>query len=411
MNNSFCIIESLANIKNKNQFLYIIGWLFAFWRWDIVNIVSQVIHINATIVMLAFFVCLLTFELYAFKKNIVLNIKNGFIMMLFMILCYVQSILIHFNANGMNLFIDFSIYVVLIVIFVMQIDDMVKATDYFCYSCVIALILFAPWPFTKSISYYNDIAYYGTGMVYGERVIVPCFIGIYTLYKRKKSVVFLILSLVTFALGVAAANRGALLTCVCYFFLYNILITPNNYKKMILLFSIALGIALFITSFENIIILIKNVLNEFGINSYAVNKLIMLSSDTTNVSRFSSGRDKTYLKAIELLKEHPFIGIGFGTFAEIGEDAFVHNIILDWFTTLGIVIGIVFSVITVCAVIKLLLIKDREVKIFYLILFSLWFPKLLFSKTFADDAGYWMFMVCMLSYKRNTHNLKLKLIK
>ena len=395
MSVTFPKLKEITEKQNKYQCLFILGWLFAFWRWDIINICSQLLHIDEMILMLFFWAFVFSFELLAIIKNKKIKIEIGFILIMFMIFCFIQSLMLNPNSSGMSLFGDFTKYVILIVFFAMQIEDRDMAIDYFGYSSIIALVIFAPWPFTKSISYYNDIAYYGTGMVYGENVIVPCFIGIYTLYKRKKRIILFALSIIVVLMGIAVANRGALLACTSYFFLYNLMITKNDKKKTIILSSVAMFSSLIVINYKIILSFAQKSLEKMKINSYTINKFVVMSQNESNMDAVTSGRDRTYSTAIRLFNEHPFGGIGFGTFSEIGNDAFVHNVFLDWYVSLGAILGTVFFIATLFIVIKFVLVKNKNDKCFFLILLSLWFPKLIFSKTFVNDIGYWLFMVCV----------------
>lgn len=375
--------------------LLVFAWLLAFWRSNCVTVISSLTGVNASLLNLVWFVMVVGITVLAeFKGN--LGLKRGLLALVVMLLFYLISILLSCNEMGMEYLRNFILYVVLGAFLVTQLKDIEYALTMYCYSCLIAFFAFAFLPFTGSLEHYNNMAYFGTGMVYGESVIAPCFMGLYILYKRNDKKIYFVLSGLCIILGFFLANRSTILVCLFFVLLYMIWVEKINRKKILFLFTLIASAIVLIYNLSTILTWLINILSRYDINSYALNKYstMLASSERLN---FSSGRDDIYNIGIQYFLENPIFGLGFGGFYEKTGIPYVHNIVIDWFSTLGIIGGIIMLGMTTKALWNMFHVHDRTTKIALCILLGLWFPRMMFSKTFADDIEYWMFMVYALS--------------
>ena len=385
-------------MKISSKKLIAFAWIMAFWRWNSVTMLSGLFHINASVLNAAWIAIIGVAALAAvcIRKEFVL--KRGLLSLAVMLAFYAFSLATAKNERGMSYLHNFLIYVILGCVLTTQIIDIEYILRLFCRSCVIAFFAFAFLPFTGSLKSYNNMAFFETGMAYGEMVIAPCFIGIYALFRMKKNWIYLILCAACLGLGFMIANRSSILVCLFFAFLYAVWIEKLSRKRVIQI-SLLLVVALIcILNLRTILEWMLALLDRFGIRSYALTKFSRALSN--NTESFLSGRDEILSLALEYIAERPLWGIGFGSFYMRTGQAYVHNIVIDWFSTLGLVGGTVMLAMTGIALWKAFHLTGEDQKIFACILLCLWFPRMMFSKTFADDVSYWMFLVFALSLNR-----------
>lgn len=380
---------------DSNKFLVIL-WLFAFWRGICITVISSLIGIDASLLNMAWLVMIVGLTVVArIRAGMVL--KKGLLSLLVMLLFYLVSLLLSYNDMSVAYFQNFILYVILGAFLVTQMKNLEYVLTMYCYTCIIAFFAFAFLPFTGSLQSYNNMAYFGTGMKYGESVIAPCFFGIYVLYKQTNKQIYFVLSVLCLALGVFLANRSTFLVCICFVLLYGVWIEKIDRKKLIYIFILSVLVMVIINNFQSILTWLINLLAQYDINSYALNKYLAALVSSDGYARFSSGRDDIYNIGVQYFLGNPILGIGIGTLYVKTGIPYVHNILLDWFSTLGVIGGGIMFGMTAKALWNMFHVNNRITKIFLCILLGLWFPKLIFSKTFVDDVYYWMFMVCALS--------------
>lgn len=386
-------------MKVSTNKLLVFAWLLAFWRWNYVTVISNLTGLNASMLNLVWFVMVVGITVLAKTKGDV-GLKKGLLALVVMLLFYLISILLSSNETGMGYFRNFILYVALGAFLVTQMKDIEYALTMYCYTCLIAFFAFAFLPFTGSLQHYNNMAYFGTGMVYGESVITPCVMGIYILYKRSNKKIYLALSGLCLTLGFFLSNRSTILVCLFFVLLYMIWVEKIDRKKLLFFLTLSALAILVIYNLSTILTWLINTLSRYDINSYALNKYSAMLASSSGRLSFSSGRDDIYNIGIQYFLENPILGIGFGTLYEETGIPYVHNILLDWFSTLGIIGGGIMLCMTAKALWNMFHVHDRTTKIFLCILLGLWFPRMMFSKTFADDIEYWMFMAYALSLIR-----------
>ncbi len=387
-------------MKINTSKLIVAAWILSFWRWDFVMLLSNVLHINASIInMMWLAVIAVMLIVYATRKPF--TVSEGMLPLVIMVAFYMISFMVSFNERGMDYFKNFILYVIPGSFIISQIEkeDIDKAVNVLCCSCFIVFGIFAFLPFQGALNSYNDIAYFGTGMVYGENVITPCFIGMYVFCRKARKNILMILPLLCMMLGLVLANRSCVLVCLTFVVLYSFYVEKVNGKTIAIFSLIAIIVLIIMLNLETILNGMIDILNQYGIHSYALTKyrMALLSSDDT----FFSGRNDIFPLAIQYFLKNPVFGIGFGSFFMLTGHAYVHNIFLDWFSSLGLMGGLIMAIITGIALVKTFQAKEYSVKELLCILLSLWFPRLLFSKTFADDISYWMYIVFALSIMRN----------
>lgn len=183
---------------------------------------------------------------------------------------------------------------------------------------------------------------------------------------RKQNIVDIILLFLLFLALIFTGKRGHML-----FSLISIIITClslssgiSKFKKLI---SIILILSIFMTGFIFV--------SEYiGLENKLVNSYKNIVFRTSNREDITSGRVLLYRNALELFKEHPIRGIGWGNFREqsLGilsttRKSHVHNIYLQLLTETGIICFAVFLVALIYTYYKtyklLVLMRDEKLNL------------------------------------------------
>lgn len=268
--------------------------------------------------------------------------------------------------------------------FLSAVNDYEKLLKYFSFFSVFAFLLFGNDP----LDGYPLFADY---MEYGFRLVLPAFLGVFIGFHYFKIKWMLFFEILIFVSIVFFANRSSLMAVIlfiCLYFIYN----SSNKKKLFLykllpLFVIGLYI------YSNIVFILNflvDFLDKHDYNSYALSKYVESIVFGDDESVFS-GRELIWSQAIDLINQNPVFGHGLGYF-QSKYIYYSHNILLDMLMFFGI-IGLLFFVILFVRSINCLINAKGSFKLFALLFFCLWFPKLLFSSVFFEEISFWCFLV------------------
>ena len=316
-----------------------------------------------------------------------------------MLAMYAISLILAWNSVALDYLQNFLFYCCLTSVYCSGIRSSQKAIVAYGVFSVIAFALCGFLPLLgKNAIRYSTMEFFDTGMSYGENVAVPGFIGLYTLLRYRKKLWALPVLLVNVVLMLMLANRSSLLVAAFFVLVYELWIQKTSLKKGAIICLGLLAGLLILMNIETILLLCKALLDRFGIRSYSITKFLALfeKQGGTKVS-FTSGRDAINANALSFFLKNPVFGIGIGQFSILTDMPYTHNLLTDILSTTGIIGAVIFFPMIVIAIVKMLSLKKMEDKLFVSILFSLWFPRLLFSKTFVDDVLFWTFIVYALS--------------
>lgn len=383
-------------IKCKDDSLIIFGWLFILFRRAICVAAFAWWHIPQSITMMAIlFGTVLLFVLNFFSRSHK-NFRFGYLAILYMLLCYLISLICNYNVAALEFFMNFVMYCIPGALCATGIRKYKLAIKYYFVFSLIIFVTCAFLPLKNGLRLgYHSLPYFESGMLFGEFVCVPCFVGFYLYRKVYQKRVLILFEAVTLILTAVLANRGSLLTIILTVAIYHIWIERINVKTASFVVVIT-GMVLFF--YQNILdgfIKASLSLKKMGVNSYGIEKYLdMLKNGDVD----SSGRDNVFDIALELTRGHELFGIGIGTFSEKTRFPFVHNLFLDFYSTFGIIGGGCFFIIMVVSIIICFQRKDDIERVFILALMMQWMPRLLLSKTFVNDVPFWMFLsfVCSL---------------
>lgn len=348
------------------------------------------------------FLCVLAVALFAvwlLMKRQVKVYLAGYAALFLMLMLYLVSLLLAPNEYATGYFRDFVLYCMtsaIIISFVREYDAFIKL---YCQFSFWIFLICAPLPVLAGSFSYHGMAYFESGMVYGDWVVCPAFFGLYLLRKRYGKKKVIVLEAIDLILVGLFANRTSLLSIAMFVVLYELIILKQRNRKIIywwiVLFIVGGTMLLFM---GNILRFVQSVLAGYGITSRTLQKSVVLFSENDYLvySYIVSGRDQITRIALNLLKTHYLFGIGVGTFTVLTGIVYTHNIITDALLTFGVIAGTVILAFTGKAIVNVFKRKEESLQTVMLLLFILCFPRLLLSKTFIHDVPYWMFIVFAL---------------
>lgn len=270
----------------------------------------------------------------------------------------------------------------------------------FCYQSFIRYGLVLSWVNFFAIFYFPFTAYYYNGDVNYMRfgyallpsvVFAFCYLNLETKFKLSTAtLLFFSLSLL-----LIFGARGASLTFVVFLIFYVYVFRIS--KKLIWIFTLSL---LFLTVFASTIIMgLAEILEQLGIQSYAVDKMQMLITGVS-ITSVSSGRDYFYEAALARFYENPFIGDAINSVYIDLRSTYYHNVFLDLlanFGMLGFSTLIVFISIYIYDFSK---ISNKHKQVVFLILFILPMGRLLVSSTLWQRPEFWLFISFCVNHGR-----------
>ncbi len=377
------------------------------------------------------------------------------------ILC-LFSLLLAPNREGSRLFTGFARYCVPGAIIASCMDDYVGAVRFYSKVSLVLFILCAPIPFFYGTLSYQGMKFFDSGMVYGQRLLTPCFFGLHILWRRYGKKWAIVPELACLIITALFANRSSILSLLCFVMLYEVFITGIKNRRFLIAggFLLVLTFVLYFSMGSIFQFVQQDILAPAGIESRALERYVnMFLYQGMDSNDFSSGRDNITARAFEMILEAPLFGVGMGTFKMRTGMVYTHNFITDALTSFGILGGGYILGITALAASNILLVdkwnkqgsdissdrneenkkdnkyissiteianikaivnnaetKDdekkqdaghepsgnderiKDLKVLLLIFFCQNFPMLFFSKTFINEPAFWMFLVFSLSH-------------
>ena len=214
-----------------------------------------------------------------------------------------------------------------------------------------------------------------------------------SIFKRKSMAVLLWITIfVNMYLVLIAGGRGGLVVFICETVLFLYLWIKKRkygvYHFLVSVISFAIGIGI-----------------SYYIVSLAANSTISYSGYNRILKAINegdmSGRGELYKTAIEVFKENPIIGHGFGSvFRKVG--FFSHNIFLDIGVETGVIGILVFFVFIVLFLFKIKRLINMDIRnSLWLIMFIQSFVQLLFSGYYLASPEFWWVLTMVICVGAN----------
>lgn len=218
-------------------------------------------------------------------------------------------------------------------------------------------------------------------------------------------------------------TRGAVLSILMLFFLIIYIRMKSKVVKGVafispILWALYLGtIYIIILKIDAILLWINNRLLNMGIEIATITKTAYMF-ENRGFAGVLNGRDIVYEKALDLFKQSPLIGNGIGSYADLNNGTYPHNLFLQLLVEGGLLFVIPFIAVVIMSL--TILIKSwnintevNQYKYFILFLFIVCMPKLMLSSYLWREPSFWLltFVVISKSTQMNYGHFFHKVIK
>ncbi|WP_413511896.1 O-antigen ligase family protein [Myroides odoratus] len=234
------------------------------------------------------------------------------------------------------------------------------------------------------------------GVSYGVlRLILALILTVSFLHKRIFKIIAITVILYYLTFYFKYGTRGALLALLLFLALI-FLEKRKLLKTRAIIISVIL---LFLVSFVfiDLLLLIKEILDNFGYNIKAIDKILMFNESQQDLS---NGRGTLLGYAFLDILDSLFIGNGIAVFDE-KYGIYPHNFIIQVLYEGGL-LYLIPMLIIIFRFFKIIVSNQytKEYKIFLIYLFSAGIIELLFSNVYWRSVFFWLFMGVLLNNKR-----------
>lgn len=392
--------------KHSNASMILMMWLlnvvfltiarFVLTKLNIYGLTRSFVLTGITLIPIVFFLLKLS----------VLKKKNYYpFLLLYLTICliFLISYLLHpeyqyfYTREGYGLERvfrpDSALYAFLFFSLVDDPDDLMHTIKKFAFIYFAYLMIFELLPALVQ-GYWSDINYAGEtvkraySLSFGYAMLLPSIIFLYIFFK-KKSILYLLLSVAGIGLIFLQGSRGALLMLAIFVGLMvisGIIDSKDATYKTIKIIAIILAIVFIFAFGGTILRTVVNMLKSIGFESRTLDLLV--SGDFTN----DSGRNIIWSSVYDAIKTGGLFGYGaFGDRPFVFPHHYVgysHNIFLELICSFGIIGGIISVVIVVGSLRMIFSCKDTRWREIFIIFFSI-ASQLLLSMSFWYVWEFW----------------------
>jgi hypothetical protein len=316
---------------------------------------------------------------------------------LYFILCFLILVIdsaFRNNSMSSNYLYDFFIYVFIPFLFFINIRSIRIFLVWYCAISILNYLFYGLDPL-------NNYLYTSDYMYYGFNVALPGFIGSFLgAFYFKKRILFVFVILTTISI-LFFSNRSCTISMFLFILIYLTIFFKKSKKYIFSLFILFYLIFLYYkSSVIDMVYTIKLYLwNNYNYNSYALTKLVEYLKFSDKESLFAN-RLVLWDQSLSLINNYLFFGLGMGSYQSIFGN-YSHNIFIDSMFFFGVFITILLLLLTIKNILKIAK-KNNQIKLFCLLIFILWFPKLLFSSYFTQNLFFFLFL--MIPYFNFFHN-------
>ncbi|AMV12445.1 hypothetical protein GT3570_16160 [Geobacillus thermoleovorans] len=365
------------------------------------------------------------------ETNIKIKVNSFFLAVVLVVQVMVSAVLIKFNIDIPIVYICLGILSVIInhynfdkkiipiillfsflffISFLLLRDEMFK-NDYllgfFCFGLVpmyiasvkininevmkyilIISCLFLWWPISLDSGSIDP----GEQMSLSYSWVVLAICGIYFFFTEKKihlRLLGLCSSIVYTYHIMLFRTRGAVLSIIIFIVLYFLLKIKTRKFKLLYLLLICLFLFLFFSNMYTVFLYLDYILSMYNINSQFIDyQLLLMKRDD-----MFSGRDLIYEATLNDFLNSPLYGNGVGYYYVLS-GSYAHNLFLQLLSEGGLIISIPVFFVMGFAMAYVFVGKsiDHQFKKFFLYLFSISIPKLMFSWTLWLEQKFWVFL-------------------
>ena len=324
------------------------------------------------------------FLIYSFLKNGFciswFQFAITFIIIVFFLMSFVRY---NINVHNIEYLKNFLYYGILPIIFVNNRHDGERILRIMSYIAIVAIITWL----TKEVSIYE----YGENMKYSNMLLPGGLAVMYQAFINKSNTkyvkaLYIAVFILYINLMISWGTRGCLLAVVVYPLL---IFLSGSRKERLVLFLLTATIGFFmIMKLENILLMLRDFLNGFGIDFIGLNRTItLLISDN-----LSNGRFDIWLLSKNMILNSGLLGMGISGF-ELITNNYTHNLFLQLLIEFGPLVGSIFILGIIYFIVKAVTMKNSEInKNFLILLLASSIIILQFSSTHWFFVSFWFFI-------------------
>lgn len=264
----------------------------------------------------------------------------------------------------------------------------------------ISVISFIIAPLMTSMAIFGETDY-GQLMGYSYGSLPLLLAIVYALFFINTKKIFkVLLCLPLFILSlwfITSASRGAILSAV--FFLYlSVSISLGVQKKRIVAMLAIIGFVAYLL-FIPLVEFLSDLLYDFGIQSFAIDKILMFMSHGEEID---NGRSSLLEEGLKMFMSSPIFGNGVAAFEREFGGGYVHNFLVQQLLEGGILLFVPLTVLLVKAINVILSLEyDNSTRLFLAYLLCSSVIGLLFSSYYWRTQGYWYLMGLVILLQNN----------
>lgn len=327
-----------------------------------------------------------------FNNSFRVNIKIILLVLFFAVLFSINYLIVDYKDEVIHIFVEFAKFGVVPLYLASFIKDYkILLKKWYLFSVFVLLIwlIFLGEVNSRELNY----------MTFGRHMTLSFIIFTIYFYINVKKKTNLFLMIVCLTLITFFANRSSLLICLIILILFEFRSFKNrnvllNYLKSIAYIFLAV---VFVLKLENIVYWLRDILQEIGINSYVLTKLVF--AFRSGLDESLSGRDTLAMQTIELITAKNFMPNGIGYFQHVTGIVYPHNFILEILVIFGWIGILVLLVIFVLSIFKYVSLKEQNQKVIIFVLFVYVFVRLSFSGSFWSEEQFWILVGLFLTSK------------
>lgn len=227
------------------------------------------------------------------------------------------------------------------------------------------------------------------------------FAAITILFSRREKLFLRVISLATILLFLyflisVSTNRGALIAAFCFISM-RFLMFSKSPKIRVSLFILI--IACGIITFMNIVPFMEKI-DELATSHGVVIQPLRKTIHQMNYNdSMTSGREKFYSAAMELIRESYAFPNGVAAFDIIKHAYYPHNLFLEVCIEMGIV-GVVLAAYIILKACDQMLVHQNKYSFLILMFFCLSIPRLMISSSYWENAFIWPMMILLWQDKQ-----------
>jgi hypothetical protein len=344
---------------------------------------STVILFGFALSIMAMFVFYVLRERQFFFNGAVLFIINVTVVLFF-------DVVARNNSLSGRYFYEFVYSSLIPVLLLSQIKDTRKFLYNFSILSTIAFILFCFDPI-------NNYKILGNYMGFGFNVAMPAFFGIYLGAHYFKIKWMLVLEIVCFVEILVFANRSSFLSIILFMALMNTVVNKVNFRQMAKWLLCVMIIFILAVNIHPIFHAIRGIVSKFGIFSYSLTRIEQYLN-APDVSILLTGRSEIWEVSRQMISESPFVGHGMGAL-EDRWGFYSHNVYYEILLSYGYLGLTIILMLFLNSVGKVISFKGSN-KIFAILFFCIWCPKLFFSIYFIREPAFWCFIALSFMSKQ-----------